>query len=136
MNPDSHLNGRSGEEFLLVGENPVFLQITELFLARNGGSNTVYTSTKQEEAVGVARALEPAVILIDLDMPDNNSVGLIQKMREVRPASVIIALTLLESNAYRQMVLGAGADDFISKAQLSAQLMPRIADAVKSRSIG
>jgi len=97
MNPDSHLKGRSGEEFLLVGENPVFLQITELFLARNGGSSTVYTSTKQEEAVGVARALEPAVILIDLDMPDNNSVGLIQKMREVTPASVIIALTLLET---------------------------------------
>ena len=136
MNPNSHPTGRTGELFLLVGENPVFLQITELFLARNGASNSVYTSTKQEEAVGVARALKPAVVLIDLDMPDNNSVGLIQKMREVRPASVIIALTLLESNAYRQMVLSAGADDFISKAQLSAQLMPRIAEAVKSRNPG
>lgn len=133
MNQNSHTNGRTGDSFLLVGENPVFLQITELFLTRNGGANSVYTSMKQEEAVGFARALKPAVVLIDLDMPDNNSVGLIQKMREVTPDSVIIALTLLESNAYRQMVLTAGADDFISKAQISAQLMPRIADAVKSR---
>jgi DNA-binding response OmpR family regulator len=136
MNPNSHPNGRTGDLFLLVGENPVFLQITELFLARNGASNSVYTSTKQEEAVGVARALKPAVVLIDLDMPDKNSVGLIQNMREITPDSVIIALTLLESNAYRQMVLSAGADDFISKAQLSAQLMPRIAEAVKSRNPG
>jgi DNA-binding response OmpR family regulator len=57
-------------------------------------------------------------------------------MREITPDSVIIALTLLESNAYRQMALTAGADDFISKAQLSAQLMPRIAEAVKSRNPG
>jgi DNA-binding response OmpR family regulator len=136
MNPNSHLNGRTGDLFLLVGENPVFLQITELFLARNGASNSVYISTKQEDAVGVAGALKPAVVLIDLDMPDKNSVGLIQNMREITPDSVIIALTLLESNAYRQMVLSAGADDFISKAQLSAQLMPRIAEAVKSRNPG
>jgi DNA-binding response OmpR family regulator len=136
MNPNSHPNGRTGDLFLLVGENPVFLQITELFLARNGASNSVYTSTKQADAVGVAGALKPAVVLIDLDMPDKNSVGLIQNMREITPDSVIIALTLLESNAYRQMALSAGADDFISKAQLSAQLMPRIAEAVKARRHG
>lgn len=121
---------------MLVGENRVFLQITELFLARNGGSKSVYTSTKQEEAVGVARALKTAVVLIDLDMPGNNSVGLIQKMKEVAPHSVIIALTLLESSAYRQMVLSAGADEFVSKARLSAELMPRIAEAVKARKHG
>ena len=35
----------------------------------------------------------------------------------------IIALSLLESNTYRQAALDAGADDVVPKAELTAELL-------------
>jgi DNA-binding response OmpR family regulator len=48
----------------------------------------------------------------------------------------IIALTLLEGNAYRQAGMGAGADDVVPKAELITELLPairRVTQANRSR---
>jgi len=48
----------------------------------------------------------------------------------------IIALTLLNSNAYRQAMMAAGADDVLRKAALTTELLPairRVTQADRSR---
>jgi DNA-binding response OmpR family regulator len=44
----------------------------------------------------------------------------------VLPGAGIIALTLLNDNAYRQAALVAGADDLVRKADLITDLLPAI----------
>ncbi len=47
-------------------------------------------------------------------------------LRNILPGVGIIALTLLEGNAYRQAALAAGADDLAPKAELTSDLLPAI----------
>jgi DNA-binding NarL/FixJ family response regulator len=52
------------------------------------------------------------------------------------PGVGIIALTLLEGNAYRQAAMAAGADDLTRKAQLTTELLSairRVMQANRSR---
>jgi hypothetical protein len=42
------------------------------------------------------------------------------------PGVGIIALTLLNGNAYRQVALAAGADNVVLKAELTTELLPAI----------
>jgi DNA-binding NarL/FixJ family response regulator len=44
----------------------------------------------------------------------------------VLPDVGIVALTLLEGDAYRQAALAAGADDLVAKAELVTDLLPAI----------
>jgi DNA-binding response OmpR family regulator len=44
----------------------------------------------------------------------------------------IIALTLLNDHAYRQVALTAGADDLVHKADLATNLLPAIRRVVQS----
>ena len=46
--------------------------------------------------------------------------------------TTIIALTLLEGDAYRQVVLAAGADDLVRKAELFTNLLPAIRRATQA----
>jgi len=55
------------------------------------------------------------------------------------PKVGIIALTVLDTNGYRQAALAAGADDFVAKASLDTDLLPairRVAQADPSRQRG
>jgi DNA-binding NarL/FixJ family response regulator len=60
----------------------------------------------------------------------------ISRLRKMLPGVGIIALPLLDSNAYRQAALAAGADDVVSKAELVNDLLPairRVTQADRSR---
>jgi CheY-like chemotaxis protein len=59
----------------------------------------------------------------------------ISRLRNMLPGVGIIALTLLEGNAYRQAALAAGADDLVPKAELITDLLPvrRVTQANRSR---
>ena len=50
----------------------------------------------------------------------------ISRLRNMLPGVGIIALTLLNDNAYRQAALAAGADDLVRKAEVVTDLLPAI----------
>lgn len=111
---------------LLVDDNPVFLGIVTRFLQQHeeivvsGGVNS------GEEALLQAHRLKPDVVLIDLAMPKVSGMEAILRLRAAWPRLGIIALTLLDTNGYRQAALTAGADEFVAKDNLNAELLPAI----------
>jgi DNA-binding NarL/FixJ family response regulator len=60
------------------------------------------------------------VILIGLDRP---GLEIITRLRKALPDVGIIALAMLESNAYRQAAPAAGADDVVRTAGLTTDLL-------------
>jgi two-component system NarL family response regulator len=66
------------------------------------------------------------MMLIDLAMPDLPGLLAIPRLREAQPGLGIIALTLHDTEGYRQASLKAGADDFVAKARLTDDLLPAI----------
>ena len=77
--------------------------------------------------------LGPQLIPVSLERPGLKTIS---RLRKVLPGVGIIALTLLEGNAYRQAAMVAGADDLVRKAELTTDLLPairRVTQAKRSR---
>jgi DNA-binding NarL/FixJ family response regulator len=82
---------------LLVDDNEPFLRVATDFLRRHDELLVVGTICGGEQALTQAQDLGPQVILIG---PET-----ISRLRNMMPGVGIIALTLLNDNAYRQAAL-------------------------------
>ena len=107
---------------LLVDDNEDFRRAATDFLQRQC-ELTVIGAIRGKKALAQAQYLQPQVVLIGLDRPGLETIS---RLRKVLPGAGIIALTLLNDNAYRQAALAAGADDLVRKAELPIDLLPAI----------
>jgi DNA-binding NarL/FixJ family response regulator len=109
---------------LLVDDNPYFLAAAEDFLELWKQFEVVGTASEGQQALAKARAIQPDVILLDLNLQGQSGLELISDFkREVRGIIVII-LTIQEESVYRTAAMQAGADGFISKANMQSELLP------------
>ena len=69
------------------------------------------------------------MVLVGLDRPGLETIS---RPRNMLPGVGIIALTLLEGNAYQQAAMAAGADDLVRKAELVTDLLPAIRRVVQA----
>lgn len=90
-----------------MDDNKAFQYVATDVLYRQHKLTVVDAICGGEEALAQVQGLRPHVILIDLDRP---SVETISRLRKVLPSVGIIALSLLEGNAYRQVALAAVAE--------------------------
>jgi len=111
---------------LLVDDNPIFLRATSQFLEAHDDMAVIGTAERGDAALAQVQGMPPQVILIDLAMPGLPGLEVIPRLRSLLPESGIIALTLLNTNNFRQAALEAGADAFIPKATMRNELIPTI----------
>jgi len=111
---------------LLVDDNPNFLRIATRFLQQHDDIVVVGAAGGGREALALARELQPDIVLIDLAMPGLSGLETIPRLRAMLPGVGIIALTMLDTNSYRQAALEAHANDFVPKASLDTDLLPAI----------
>ncbi|MDY7079721.1 MAG: response regulator transcription factor [Chloroflexota bacterium] len=112
---------------LLVDDNITFLGIATRLLEVQEDVVVVGTVQGGKDALTQAQNLEPDIILVDIAMPNlPGGSKFIPRLRAALPGVGIIALTLLGTDGYRQAALEAGADEFIPKASMGADLLSAI----------
>jgi DNA-binding NarL/FixJ family response regulator len=112
---------------LMIDDNLTFLRIATRFLDAYDDVVVVGTVSEGEIALAQAHALQPDVVLVDTAMSSlQEGLKFIPQLRAVLPRVGIIALTLIGTDGYRQAVLEAGADDFVPKAAMGADLLSAI----------
>ena len=67
------------------------------------------------EAIRLAESLEPAVVLMDLEMPVMDGYAATRQIKAHRPACRVIALTVHGYESARRKAIAAGMDDFVVK---------------------
>ena len=120
---------------LLVDDNPILLRIISAFL-HAGGVLIAGTAGGGEEALTQAQELRPEIVLLGFGTRGLAGLETLARLRSAMPSSGIIVLGLFDTNSYRQAALEAGADDFISKAAISSDLLPaisRVTEALRLR---
>ena len=76
-----------------------------------------------EEAVRLARELEPDVVLMDLSMPGGGGVDATARIRQEHPGVRVLALTMHDDPAYLRSVLAAGATGYVLKRAAGTELL-------------
>ena len=86
------------------------------------------------EAIELAKAQRPDVILMDIQMPHVNGVEATRTIRSLLPATQIIILTTFDNEEYLLEGLRAGACGYLLKDMPSEQLADAIRSAAKGQS--
>jgi len=84
-----------------------------------------------EEAVSLAGALHPDVVLLDVAMPGMDGLEAIPGIRRMSPTTRIVVLSAIEASRVKAQALASGADAFIEKRMVSDSLALRLVEACR-----
>jgi two-component system response regulator AtoC len=118
---------------LLVDDDETFRRVMAGELDRLGLE--VAEAGSGAEAVEAAARLEPAVILLDLQLPDVDGLELLPAIREKSPGSEVIMLTGHGSFDTAIQAIRAGAFDYVGKPCPLDELEVRIQRALERRAL-
>lgn len=78
------------------------------------------------ECLRVAQAIQPDVILLDINMPGMNGLEALPLLRQVAPQSRILVLTMHDDTTYLRQVLRAGGVGYVLKQAADKELLSAI----------
>jgi two-component system KDP operon response regulator KdpE len=108
---------------LVVEDDASIAQFVAASLSASG-LRPVSASTAAQ-ALDEARSLEPALVILDLGLPDLDGVELIALLR-ARAATPILVLSARIQEAQKIAALDAGADDYLTKPFGVGELLARV----------
>ena len=89
-----------------------------------------------EEAISLAQALHPDVVLMDVRMPGTDGVSATETLRATVSQSAIVILSLYDDAETRRRAEAAGAAAFVAKHQMRAKLLATVRRVVGSIEAG
>ena len=120
---------------LLVEDDPLHAQIIEGMIANAGEEIELAVVDRFSALAERLRDAPPDLALLDLELPDSSGSETYFRLRALAPALPVIILTATGTDEIARELLEAGAQDYLVKWQLNAQLLQRsIMYAVERRS--
>lgn len=117
---------------LIVDDHQVVIDGFMARLELESDIEVIGTASNGMEAVEMAKALRPDVILMDISMPIMNGIEATGVIKEEQPESKILMLTMHDNREYIMKVMQAGAVGYMLK-EISAEKMVQ---AIKTVSQG
>jgi two-component system cell cycle response regulator DivK len=117
----------AGELILVVEDNEKNMKLFRDVLQASG--YRTLEATKGEDAVELAKANSPALVLMDVHLPGIHGVEALEWLRrDERTASIpVLALTAQAMDGDRERFLGAGFDGYLSKPVDVLELLRTVA---------
>lgn len=108
---------------LVIDDEPQIRRLLRVTLEANGYA--VFDAATGHDGIVQAAECRPAIILLDLGLPDTEGVEVLKRIREWSRVPVII-LSVRDRENDKVAALDAGADDFVTKPFGSAELLARL----------
>jgi DNA-binding NarL/FixJ family response regulator len=114
---------------LVVDDHALFAEALMLTLGIDERIEVVGYAADGQEAVSLAEALQPDVVLMDLHMPNMDGIEATRLVREVSPHSWVIMVTAARSAEVASHALVAGASRYLTKDTPALKLIDAILEA-------
>lgn len=100
---------------LLADDHDILRQGLKMLLGLQAGIEVVGEARTGREAIELAHALQPHVVVLDISMPDIDGLEACACIRTQTPASNVLILTMHESEEYFLHALRVGAAGYLVK---------------------
>jgi adenylate cyclase len=126
---------RTPPRVLIVDDNPTNIRIVRARLTGEGYD--VVTAGDGEEALAVAHATGPDLILLDVMMPKVDGIEVCRRLKSVRdaPFTPIILVTAMTDAKDAVAGLEAGADEYLNKPVDHAALCARVRSMLRIKAL-
>jgi len=118
---------------LTIEDDPMISSLIDTMLTQS--NINVSGAATGEEGIDLARVYDYDLILLDLNLPDMDGHGVLQKLREAGNDTPVLILTGASDTDSKLKGFGLGADDYVMKPFRKDELTARI-HAIVRRSKG
>lgn len=108
---------------LVVDDHPLLLAGLSLLLNAEEDLHVVGQANSADQALEVAAASQPDIILLDISLQDHSGLAIIRQLLDKVPGTRIIMLTMHENRQYLQKAMSQGAKGFVLKKGVDADLI-------------
>ncbi len=130
----THHGSRPMIRVLLVDDHAMVRQGLRTVLDGYADLEVVGEAANGEEAVELAEALDPAVVVMDINMPHMNGIDATAAIKERSPDIIVIGLSVNAQGDNQQAMTAAGASMLLTKEAAVDELYRSIQDLLLSKS--
>ena len=102
-------------------------------LEEQGGCTVVGEARDGAEAVALARALQPQVVIMDVNMPNMNGIEATKLITQELPSAIVIVLSFGTEDSVVRAMQAAGAVTCLPKERAVEDVSRAITDAAAAR---
>lgn len=121
---------------LIVDDEPANVLLLESFLADTAATTRGVTDSREVERA--FKEFEPDIVLLDLRMPQPDGLEVLRRLRSARESLGILPVIVLTADASRvsrNSALVLGADDFLTKPLDRSEVVLRVRNLLRTRSL-
>ena len=122
LSPSRRNDGDVLPTLVIVDDNAEFLASAEAMLGEEG-FDVVGCVSDASRAIEEVRLLQPAVVLLDVQLPLVNGFELARQLAELDPRPIVILISSRDAAAYGSELKSAPVRGFISKWELSGDAL-------------
>ncbi len=118
---------------VVVDDERIILELTSMILRSKGYQ--VFTAENGEEGMALIEKERPDVVLLDYMMPDMDGLTALKKIRNAYPDTYVMMFTGKGSEEIAVELMKAGASDYILKPFNNQDLVDRLENVLRIRTI-
>jgi two-component system response regulator AtoC len=116
---------------LIVDEDHAMAKYLASHLARRNFEVTV--ASGEQEALRIFRSLDPVLVLLDISMNSTNGVGILERLKHIKPTVSIVVLSASKDPEAIFRVSKLGADEYLTKPIDPKELDVRIGRVLENQ---
>jgi len=120
---------------LVVDDHALFAEALMLTLGIDDRIEVIGSASSGIEAVSLAEALRPDVVLMDVHMPSMDGIEATRRVRNVSPGSRVVMVTAARSPEVAYHALAAGAERCLTKDTPAVRLIDAILDVPRRATV-
>jgi CheY-like chemotaxis protein len=111
---------------LLVDDTADVRLLVRMLLAERTNIEVVAEATNGLEAIELASALQPDLIVLDIAMPELDGISALPRLREASPESRIVMLSAFPRSSQEAAALAGGAAAYVEKSVATEELVDEL----------